>query len=195
LQFHDQAPPAFGSREYNALNEILIFQRKFDEVIAKMTAGLEQAGPDKISLAELARVHLGLGEMHLIAGRPAEARPFLLQAEKELMTLRTQGNNGPEVRARLIEIYACLGRKEDVDREATDHIAQQAKDRWTGPLAEEDVARAYIILGENDRALSILERLLSQAYADSVTPALLRLDPLFDRIRNDPRFRKLSEAQ
>jgi TolB-like protein/Tfp pilus assembly protein PilF len=195
LRFYEQAPPAFGSREYNALNEILIFQRKFDEVIAKITAGLEQAGPDKISLAELARVHLGLGEMHLIAGRPAEARPWLLQAEKELMTLRTQGNNGPEVRAHLIEVYACLGRKEDVDREASDHIARQAKDRWTGPLAEEDVARAYIILGENDRALSILERLLSQAYADSVTPALLRLDPLFDRIRNDPRFRKLSEAQ
>jgi serine/threonine-protein kinase len=172
--------------------EVLIFQRKFDEAIARMTSSLEQAGSDKIPLADVARGHLFLGELHLVSGRPAEARPFLLQAEKELATVRAQGNNDPEVRARLLEVHAALGRKEDVEREAPEHIAQEAKDRWTGPLAEEDAARAYLLVGDHDRALSLLERLLSRPYADSVTPALLRLDPLYDRVRNDPRFRKLA---
>jgi serine/threonine-protein kinase len=78
-----------------------------------------------------------------------------------------------------------------VEREVPEHIAQQAKDRWSGPLAEEDAARAYLILGEHDRALSILEKLLSEPYADSITPVFLRLDPLYDLVRDKPRFRKL----
>jgi serine/threonine-protein kinase len=78
-----------------------------------------------------------------------------------------------------------------VERELAEQIAGQAKDQWTGPLAEDDAARAYLILGEHERALSILERLLAQSYADSITPAFLRLDPLYDLVRDNPRFRKL----
>jgi serine/threonine-protein kinase len=93
----------------------------------------------------------------------------------------------------LLATHASQGRREEVEREAAVHLAAQEKDRWTGPGAMEDAARAFCLLGDHDRALSLLEPLLSQAYADCVTPAYLRMDPIWDPLRDNPRFQRLAQ--
>jgi serine/threonine protein kinase/Tfp pilus assembly protein PilF len=70
------------------------------------------------------------------------------------------------------------------------------KDAVTGLFPIEILARVAARLGEPDRAIAALQKLLSVPYAGVVgnlplTPALLRLDPMFDPLRNDPRFQKL----
>ena len=70
-----------------------------------------------------------------------------------------------------------------------------SKDPTQGPEREEDMADIYALLGDADHAIPILKRLLQIPSAFALTPALLRLDPVWDQIRNDPRFQKLCEEK
>jgi hypothetical protein len=54
-------------------------------------------------------------------------------------------------------------------------------------------------MGESDRAIAAIEKLLSTPYEYLIAvdvplmPALIRLDPMFDPLRNDPHLQNLCE--
>jgi hypothetical protein len=67
------------------------------------------------------------------------------------------------------------------------------KDAVDGPGYEEHLAAVEAKVGDKDRAISRVQRLLEIPYNNCLTPALLRLDPKWDALRDDPRFQKLCE--
>ena len=71
-----------------------------------------------------------------------------------------------------------------------------SKDALFGPALEEAKARVFACLGEKDGAIAALQHLLTTPYGTNsppITPALLRLDPSWDPLREDPRFQKLCQ--
>jgi hypothetical protein len=79
-------------------------------------------------------------------------------------------------------------------------LLPSSKDALTGPDAEEKLARVEVMVGEKNRAISRLQHLLEIPGAVfpnnmPLTPALLRLDPMWDPLRSDPAFQKLCEQK
>jgi serine/threonine-protein kinase len=80
-------------------------------------------------------------------------------------------------------------------------LLPRAKDAVSGPGLEENLAFIQTIFSENSRAISTLAQLLQTPHVIEVfcqtpiTPALLRLDPIWDPLRADPAFQKLCEEK
>jgi serine/threonine protein kinase/Tfp pilus assembly protein PilF len=90
--------------------------------------------------------------------------------------------------------YAGLGEAASAIAEGQRAVAihPTSKDPVEGPIEEETMAQIYALLGDADHAIPILKGLLQVPYGGAITPALLRLDPVWDQIRNDPRFQELA---
>jgi serine/threonine-protein kinase len=90
---------------------------------------------------------------------------------------------------------AYLGRRAEAVAEAERGVALApvARDAVDGPYYEHLRARTYLLLGERERALAVLERLVAVPYV--VSGAWLRLDPSFAPLRGDPRFVRLTAGR
>src|SRR3989442_1248166 len=94
-------------------------------------------------------------------------------------------------------IHAVLGEKDAAINEAERAITllPSEKDAVDGPSYEENLASVEVNVGDKNRAIPRLQRLLQIPYSNCLTPALLRLDPKWDPLRGDPRFQKLCEEK
>jgi serine/threonine protein kinase/Flp pilus assembly protein TadD len=145
-----------------------------------------------------------LGWVQEMAGDHAAARESWRQARSELEPFLKEQPKNHNLIGDLALINMGLGDKTAalalVDRAIAANPIE--KDALTGASPIEILARVAAQMGEPDRAIAALQKLLSTPYASQVvrlnvplTPALLRLDPMFDPLRGDPRFQKLCEEK
>ena len=93
----------------------------------------------------------------------------------------------------LAKALAQLGEKESAVAEAqrASELLPESKDAFGGPEIAAGVAEVYAILGDNDRAIEVLEGLLTRP--SGVTAQGLKINPIWDPVRADPRFQALIE--
>jgi serine/threonine-protein kinase len=124
-------------------------------------------------------------------GETTRGRAFADSALK-MLARRVKADPGePGPRMLLALTYAQLGRKIDALREGHQAVEMLpiSRDAIDGGEMQEDMAYAETLVGEADAAIDRLAYLLT--IPSDVSVALLRIDPMWDRLRGNPRFQRL----
>src|SRR6266487_3175415 len=169
--------------------DVFILQRKYRE-------GLQEAEslPDDM----LASFSKGLGGKYYLIGfarkalqDEAGARAAFLKAKSAIEEQLKQSPDAADTRIQLAKVLAYLNEKDSALAEAqhATELLPESKDAFGGPEITSGVAEVHAILGDNGRAIEILDGLLSRPSA--VTVQGLKINPIWDPLRNDPRFQAL----
>ncbi len=131
------------------------------------------------------------GEAQVLAGWNEPARRSFDAARLELEQRVRQDPGDARYRSSLGIACAGLGRRPEAIREARlgCDLMAASKDAWRALYRLEDLGRVYTMTGRYDEAIAALDELLSRS--GSMTPHVLRMDPVWDPLRSDPRFQAL----
>jgi serine/threonine-protein kinase len=168
---------------------LLLLQRKYQQLLQlgqRFTDDAFAAVPGSLAMKYFA---IGIAQKGL--GDDAASRTALLKAKDILEQQVKQKPDDADLHVQLAKLLAWLGEKDAAIAEAQRamDLRPESKDAFEGPQITEQVAQVYAILGDNARAIELLDGLLSRP--SEVTLQTLKVNPAWDPLRNDPAFQAL----
>jgi serine/threonine-protein kinase len=168
---------------------VFLLERKYQD-------GLEAA--ERLADDQLATFPGGLWSKYYCIGfarralqDESGARAAFLRAKSAVEDELKRNPDAAKLHIALAKTLAYLGDKDGAMAEAqrASDLQPESKDAFDGPEITEGVAQVYATLGEADRAVEILDGLLSRPSA--VTAQGLSVNPIWDPLRTDSRFQDL----
>jgi serine/threonine-protein kinase len=166
-----------------------IFDRRYDSALSL----LKSEAPE-ITLADHLRVVPRAqlyAFVYALQQRPPLARAYFDSSRRILQKKVQQDPADPRLHTALGIAYAGVGRKQEAISEGRKamEIVPISKELMKGYHTAWEVARIYTMVGEHDLAIGRLEYLLS--IPGHLSKAYIRMDPVWDPLRSNPRFQKL----
>jgi serine/threonine-protein kinase len=175
----------------DAKTQQLLLRHDYSSGVAFMQSSLAKLDPAlRYEHAEYLSL---LGNFQQLKGNAAGAKSSYTQGCEEMKSLLREQPDNPRLMSSLAFVYAGLGDKESalkVQEQALEKV-RATNDLFEQPGYEVGLAQLEAQFCFKDRAITALQRLLSTNGA-TVTPALLRLDPNWACLRDDPRFPALT---
>ncbi|MGA8025859.1 MAG: tetratricopeptide repeat protein [Bryobacteraceae bacterium] len=126
----------------------------------------------------------GFVPVHLVLGHALEQKHMYQEAITELEKAVSLSGGSPVYMASLAHAYGVAGRRRQA-RKLFDELSNLSKQRF---VSSYDLAVASLGIGETDRMFALLARAVEER---SPRVAFLGVDPRFDALRNDARFKQL----
>ena len=133
-------------------------------------------------------------QLATLRGDQTRARAFADTAQAAFLDQIRATPNDPQRHLFRGLALATLGRKAEAIQEATlgASFNPLTKDQNAGAYYQHQLLRVYLLVGENEKALDILEELVKVPYV--LTPGWLRIDPNFTPLKGNPRFEKILQG-
>ena len=181
--------PLIQSKIAGEYVSMLILQRKFEEaerVAEKIPDGFLNTFP-----GALCGKYYAIGTVKLALRNETGAREALLKAKAFAEDLVKQNPDVAQAHAQLAGILARLGEKEAAlaTIKRAQELLPETKDAFGGPDITVAAAEIHALLGDADGAITLLDGLLQRP--STINVPVLKLDPLWDPLRKDPRFQAL----
>ena len=172
--------------------EIDIYSRNFEEALNDLKNSRNLVFDEQFTFVPK---DLNIGIVNLYLGRLNDAKKSFNSAIDFLNKKIKESPNDSRLYSALGIAYAGLSQKQNAVKWAKKgvELLPVSKEALRGQARLNDLAKVYAMVGEYDLAIQILKKLIN--IPSEITPAILKIDPMWDKLRGNPEFNKLLARQ